>query len=328
MSKVLTSSGLISSIKRRAMIPSDQSTFTDDDFLDMLNEEIQYFAVPHLLRSHEEYLMVFEDFALDGTTNEYEIPYRAIGNKLRELSYVTNASGLTGSNTSEQVFELSRISVEDLPDYNNYFSSSYTENFYLKGNKVVLLGEFALTDAVLRMHFYLRPNHLVLEKNVGTISGIDTTNGIITVSNFPTTFSSLPLMDFVKHKSPNTILDYDLQPTAVNSSTKTITFAAADLPSDLEVGDYLCLAQETPVPQFPAELQGILAQRVAVAALEALGDQEGLVSAQRRLQDMEKASTDLIENRVEGAPEKINSRHSALKEAVISSSGFGRRGKF
>jgi hypothetical protein len=64
-----------------------------------------------------------------------------------------------------------------------------------------------------------------------------------------------------------------------------------------------------------------LAQRVAVACLEALGDEQGLMAAQRRLEMMEKSSNDLIDNRVEGAPEKITNRHGTLREAV-----GGRRG--
>ena len=326
MSGVLTSSELIRSIKRRAMIPSDQDTFTDEDFLEMLNEEIQYFGVPHLLRTHEEYLLVSQDFALDGR-NKYDIPYRALGNKLREVSYVTNVSGLTGQPSTEQVFELSRISVDDLPDYNNYSTSRYAQAFYVENNKIALLGELPITNAVLRMHFYLRPNTFVLEDRAGLIQSIDTVNGVITLQEFPDAFASSPDMDFVKHQSPNIILAFDATPTAVDANTRTVTFNPTDLPSDLQVGDYLNVAQETVVPQLPVELHAILAQRVAVAALEALGDTEGLTSAMRRLEMMEKSSNDIIDNRVEGAPEKITNRHGTLREAVINSLGYRRRGR-
>jgi len=325
MSSVLTSTELLRSIKRRAMIPSDQNTFTDEDFLEMLNEEIQYFGIPHLLRTHEEYLLVSLDFELDEDKQKYEIPYRALGNKLRELSYVTNVSGLTGQATTEQVYEMSRISVDDLPDYNNYATTRYTQAFYVENNKIVLLGEMPITNAVLRMHFYLRPNAFVLEDRVGLIQNIDRTTGVITLETFPNAFASSPDMDFVKHQSPNIILDFDKTPTTVDSNTRTVTFSPSDIPQNLIVGDYLNVAQETFVPQLPVELHAVLAQRVAVAALEALGDQEGLAAAQRRLEMMERATNDIIDNRVEGAPEKINNRHGTLREAVISSNVIGRR---
>lgn len=324
MSGVLTSEKLISSIIRRAMIPSDQNTFTDNDFLEMLNEEIQYFGVPHLLRTHEEYLLVSEDFELDGR-QKYEIPHRALGNKLRELSYVTNVSSVTNQPTTEQVYELSRISVDDLPDYNNYATSRYAQAFYVENNNIVLLGETPVTSGVLRMHYYLRPNSFVLSDRTGVIQSIDTDTGVVTLESFPTVFSSCPDMDFIKHQSPNIILKYDITPTACDSNTRTITFDPEDLPSALKVGDYINITQETLVPQLPVELHAILAQRVAVAALESLGDQEGLASAQKRLEMMENSSNTIIDNRVEGAPEKITNRHGTLRQAVIS--GSGRRGR-
>lgn len=322
MSKPLTSVDLIKSIKRRAMIPSDQNTFTDQDFLDMLNEEILYFGAPHLLRTHEEYLLVSEDFALDGS-REYQIPHRSLGNKLRELAYVTNVDNTTAS-FDEQVYELSRISVDDLPDYNNYSSSRYTNTFYLQGNKIILLGEFALTDAVLRMHYYLRPNCLVKENKVATINSIDTATGTIVLNSFPDGFAGSPEMDFVQFKAANQVLAFDKQPTSVDSNTKTVIFAPADLPSELIAGDYLTVAQETIVPQLPVELHAVLAQRVAIAALESLGDEQGKQSAERQLEKMEKATTDIIDNRVEGAPEKINNRHGALREATLNSRFRGK----
>lgn len=309
------------------MIPSDQNTFTDEDFLEMLNEEIQYFGVPHLLKTHEEYLLVSQDFTLTEGKRKYDIPYRALGNKLRELSYISGVSGLTGTDTGDQVFELSRISVDDLPDYNNYSTSRYAQAFYLENNQVVLLGELPVADTVLRMHFYLRPNTFVSEDRTGVIQSIDTANGVVTVESFPDAFTSSPDMDFVKHQSPNVILKFDAVPTAVDATTRSITFAPADLPDGLQVGDYLNVAQETIVPQLPVELHAILAQRVAVAALEALGDQEGLATAMRRLEMMEKSSNDIIDNRVEGAPEKITNRHGTLREATMNSQGYRRRGR-
>ena len=54
MSSVLKTSDLIRSIKRRAMIPSSQETFTDEDFLEMATEEVNLGLVPLIQRMHEE----------------------------------------------------------------------------------------------------------------------------------------------------------------------------------------------------------------------------------------------------------------------------------
>lgn len=319
MSNVLTSSLLINSIKRRAMIPSDQSTFTDADFLDMLNEEIQYFGVPHLLRTHEEYLLTFVDIPIEQNKREYTIPYRSIGNKLRDVAYIDSANNF---------FELSRISVEDLSDYNEDFLDDYTEAFYVQDNKIILVDEVPFGNGAIRMYFYLRPNTLVANNRAGVISSIDRTTGVITVSNFFSDFSNLPQIDFVAHRSPNKIYSFDITPIATNSTTKTLTFTTTDIPQDLIVGDYINIAGESIVPQLPTELHPILAQRTAVAALEAINDTEGVQVAQRRLEMMEQSVNTLIDNRVEGAPQKIVNRHSPLREVTLGSTGYRRRGRY
>jgi hypothetical protein len=301
------------------MIPGDQSTFTDQDFLDMLNEEIQYFAIPHLLQTHEEYLLSFEDRELVVGKNKYRIPERAVGNKLREVAYV---------DSSNNYYELSRISVEDLVEYTDNYVNNVSETFYVENNQIVLVDELPFSTGVLRMFYYMRPSKLVTDAEAATITSIDRTSGVISVSNFQDNFINLEEVDFVFHESPNRVIDINKTPTAANPVTNSVTFALTDIPDDLEVGDYINFANESIVPQLPTELHPVLAQRVAVAALEALGDQEGLSLAQNRLDKMERSTLDLIDNRVEGAQEKITNRHSPLKQTQLGSYGSGRRGKF
>ena len=59
--------------------------------------------------------------------------------------------------------------------------------------------------------------------------------------------------------------------------------------------------------------------------LEALGDTEGMRNAQQELERMEYNAMTLIDNRVEGAPQKITNRHSILKSS-LSNKLYRRRG--
>lgn len=321
MSTILTSSRLINSIKRRAMTPNDQNTFSDEDFLDMLNEEMQYFGVQHLLSTYEEYLVEYIDYDLKKDVQEYEIPSRAIGNKLRAVFFVD-----TGGN----FYELSRIALEDLPqfvDYNTGYSSYNNSLFYIQNNKIILIDEVPFSDkGKLRMYFYLKPSKLVKESDVATITNFDTSTGLVTVTGFQDDFNNLPTLDFVKAKSPNKVVNFNITPTSVNASAKTLTFDTDDLPSDLSNGDYVTIAGESPVPQLPEELHGILAQRVAVSSLESLGDFEAMKIAQQRLQMMEQSTLSIIDNRVESANEKVRPNTSALKESVFGNYRFNRKG--
>ena len=57
-----------------------------------------------------------------------------------------------------------------------------------------------------------------------------------------------------------------------------------------------------------------MAQRAGkgLACLEAIMDTEGAVIAQRKLEKMETSVNTIIDNRIEGAPQKIHNRFSPL----------------
>jgi len=308
MARVMKTTDLIKSIRRRAMLPKSNNTFSDQDIIDMINEEVLYFAVPHMLSAYEEFLVIYEDFDISSIGTEYVIPYRSVGNKLRDVALI-DASG--------NFYEMSRISVEDINEFQNATTSFLSQYvFYIQDNKIILPNNLTNIGTSIRLYYYLSPNQLVDEANIGTITNINTTTGEISLSNFPDDFSVLSEMDFVSSKSPNKIYSFDKTPTASSSAVKSITFNASDLPSNLEVGDFICKKQESPVLQLPPEFAAVITQRVAVQALEALGDEQGKQSAERRLKQMEDSILMLIQDRVEGAPQKIGNRNSILKNAV------------
>jgi hypothetical protein len=129
--------------------------------------------------------------------------------------------------------------------------------------------------------------------------------------------------DFVQNISPNKIIYYDVRINDVNQSLGIISFAAESIP-DIEAGQYVTAAEETFVPNIPTELHPILAQRVAVACLEAMGDEQNKQSAERKLANMEKDAGTFLDNRVEGAQVKIKSRHSPLVNTLNT---LGRRNR-
>ena len=320
MAKPMTSDDLIRSLKRRALIPTDQSTFAVEDFLEILNEEMDTGILPYLLEQHEEHLV--NSIELDADLDppfEYQVPYRAIGNKLRDVALIDSAGN---------PYELSRVTLEEISDYASHNTIQNTGVFYMENNKVVFMTVNASEGSKVRMYFYLRPSALVLTKDCGKISSIATgaSETVLTLETFPTTFSNNPLFDIVGTKSPNKLKEFDITASSVSSATKSITIPNNSIPSDIEVGDYICQAEESPYPQIPTELHAILAQRGAVYCLESLGDTEGLQNALRKLQSMEKGVTNLIENRVEGAPQKIKPRHTNLRDALIGRDSNRRRG--
>lgn len=85
------------------------------------------------------------------------------------------------------------------------------------------------------------------------------------------------------------------------------------LVAGIQVGDYVCLAGESIIPQLPPDLHNMLAEKTAARILASLGDQAGLAMANDKIKEMEYRQGTLLNDRVDGAPQKITSRHSLLR---------------
>lgn len=160
----LTSDDIISAVKRKIMVPISQQTFSEDDILAFANEELAITMVQAVLTAHEEYFVVSKDVSLVVDQTKYEIPDRAIGMKLRDVFYV---------DTNGSLFEMTRVSQDERAFF-QYTSTSPSSiyKYYLEGNDIVLVPEVrGLPSGSLRFVFYLRPNQLVKNERVATITG-------------------------------------------------------------------------------------------------------------------------------------------------------------
>ena len=330
MARPIIASKLIRSVRNRALIPTDTSVFTDEDILDILNEEVTQGLLATIMSLNEEHMVDHVDITVSEIADlrdGIKIPERAVGNKLRDVAYIREGN----------IYELSRISIEELSDFRNDFDR-YNYNldlFYVEGDRIKFVSDKVSADAV-RIYFYMMPNDIVDEVECAKIvliedNGDDTST--ITLSTYPDSLTavggSFPKMDFVSSQVPNKIISYDKSPVpnGVNSSSKKITFNNSDLPSSLSKDDYLCKQYTSPFLNMPTEMHSLLAQRAAIFILEALGDTEGLRNAMTRLQGMEKSIQTVLEDRVEGAPQKINPRHSTLNQTFWVGTRSRNRGK-
>lgn len=316
MSRVLTGNKLVESIRNRAMIPSDTSVYTDENLLDIANEELDVQLLDKLLSLHEEHLTVSVEIERN-SKGIYEIPYRAVGNKIRDIALISGGS----------IYEMTQISVGELSDF-TVDSEAYTngfDKFYVEHNKLKLIHPSRSYEKI-RIYYHIRPNFLTKTEKAASISSIviNEANDEITYNftSTPSSFNSSILYDFVGAKTPNKIKAYDISPKDVNTSLNFVTFTKSDIADvdDIVVGDYICVAEQSPVPNIPTEMHPVLAQLAAVHVLEAMGDTEGLANAEKRLNKMTASVMQLVDDRVELAPRKIRPRNGTLAE--------GRHGKF
>lgn len=315
MSSYLTTDTLIESVKRRAHIPESQVTFQDEDFLAFANEEMMIGLVPAIMKMHEEFYVFPVNVSLVASQSNYGIPDRAVGSKLRAAFF---------RDSSSNVQELARIDPSDLAFYQQNSSSFYPKAFYLENNDLILVPDVSPSPTgVLILKIFLRPNQLVAASRIATIESIDTSTGDIIVDSVPSVFTTAATYDFIEVNRGHKCKAIDTAVVTINSTLRTITFAPADLPSSLNVGDQIALAGETMIPQMPDDLHSILAQRVACRCLEAQKDLEGLQAANAKLQEMETNLGMLIDNRTEGQPKKVNNLRGVLRFGKFRR---GRRG--
>ena len=158
----LTTDGLIDFIKLSMAMPIDQSTYSYNDIVKLMNQELQNSAVPALISMHEEYFVYKVTVPLVTNISVYPIPNRASGMALRDVKYSDNRGNF---------FDMTRIAPEDKAFFqNNTGVNQVLSKYYLEGNNIVLTPQ-TMTNPTgyLNFFFNLRPNFLVRDDRACTI---------------------------------------------------------------------------------------------------------------------------------------------------------------
>jgi hypothetical protein len=298
---------LLTSIKVRAAVPLAQASFSDDDLLNFATEEIELKVVPSVLSVREEFYVTTATIPLEANKSNYKIPYRSIGGRVRFVY-------MRQSNTDATAYPLAQIPLENLPIYqDNTFAYQYS-GFYLQNDELVILPPIkGGVSGQLIIHYYMKPNKVVPMSRGAKIIAIDTTTGEIQVDEVPANIAANEEVDFIQAKSNHKTKGFDVLVTAVNVNAGLISVNPNDIPTGLEVGDFICSAGETVIPQVPSELQVMVAQAVACRVLEAIGDTQGLANANAKLQEMETKLLPIIDARVEAPGRKVVNTNSFIR---------------
>jgi hypothetical protein len=126
-------------------------------------------------------------------------------------------------------------------------------------------------------------------------------------------FTPGELVDFIQTDAGHQTLAIDVTIPSGGASGNTLTFPSYVISPSLVVGDYVCLAQECIIPQIPSDLHNGLAERTCARILAAIGDQTGLQATTGKIQEIDARQGTLLDQRVEGAPQKITGRHGLLR---------------
>lgn len=292
-----TSTGIITDLKNAGLIPTSQKTYENDDFIDFMDRELRLHIVPKIMSTRANYFLgdPYDQSVVSGTSN-YALPPRAIGMMLKNVFFL-DAAG------NEK--ELTLIEVDDLPDLNTQ-QTGEPEFFYFKDNEVVIRPPPAQSVGSIRMYYYVRRSQIIDILDCGKIT--QNVAGVLTLNNVPTTFTTSVQFDLVKGTPGFQTLKMDITPSAVSATT--ITFSTSDIPSTVAVGDYVCLAQESPIAQIPLEFHPWLTQRVLFRVLRGINDRQGAEDAKDDLKEIEESAMLLLATRADEQSKKIVSTHN------------------
>lgn len=280
---------LLEQIDLKGCLPTGR--FEDAELLALAYDVLLSEIAPEIIRIREDYYVAYDDTSITAGQDAYPIPGRAMGGVLRDVKLI-DSSG-------EDLEDLERTEIEKI----DRIESGDPDRFYMQGDDVILFPNPATTSGTLRQYFFMRPSKLVATTECGAITAINTSTRTVTLT-IPTGWSTSSSFDLVKGRAHYKILDWDLSASAVGGGSITFT---TTLPSALQVGDYVCLAEESCFPFMPPEGHPSLIQSTVAAALESIGHP----SAEReaaKAKMMKDNFTRLLSVRVQGAPKRLSPR--------------------
>jgi hypothetical protein len=280
----------------RASIPTSQSTFDTTKLLSLGDAEIRSYILPLLLRSREYYL-AYDDDRTVNSTGVYILSPRAVGSKL------INAALLDGTT----IQELTWITEDEL--YRLDQAPRGIPGIYIKRNAVILVPATEHGFSQIRLTMSIRPGNLVATTSAAQITAIDTGTNTLTFSSIPSTFLTTLTYDIIQSQPHFDHISID----QVSSSITSTTMVFSSLSSRIAVGDWVSVAQTSPVVQVPADLQPLLEQKVSASILRFQGDKDSAMAAEAEVKRMQDDTMALYVPRVDKAGKKISMRNHVLR---------------
>lgn len=277
-----TTADLLASINRLAFIPSGQSTFTDAEILTIADEETQTKIMPRLMAIREEFFVFNYTTAVTQSQRLYLIPPRSVGGMVREVRLI---------NSNGTYLDLERIEPEAVQGE----QTGNPSQFYLECESVALYPTPSATQNTLQMSFFIEQGKLVEIANSGVISSINTGTNTVTLASIPSSWVTGNLFDLISGTGNQAYKAIDNSGTVSGTS---IQFAS--LPSTLQVGDYVTIAETSVLVQLPRNMRAALAQATAARLLESQNQPGAEKMAETAMMSIE-ASIRMLSPRVHGA---------------------------
>lgn len=279
-----TTSDLVTNVKLVGHIPLSNSTFTATEIINLANRELQTALIKQILSVRQGYYLTYSDLDIV-SSGLYDVPEAAIAGALANVELVQDTTIIPVN------------VIEESEQYSTIAPTSTSYGFFMKANKVQILPTPNI--GTCRLWYFRRPNTLVATSACAQITNIVGT--VISVASLPSTMLVNTDIQFCQDQPTFNMLG-DAEIT--NISSLDITVSA--VPTDLSIGDWVALKNQTPVPQIPVEFRPLLEQRTVVKIYELQGYLDKMGAAKKELMEMQASIFGLITPRVQSQTKIIN----------------------
>lgn len=274
---------LIDNIKLISSVPSSQNLFSKEKFVKLANNQLFSKMVPYIMSFRSDYFMVEKEIELSSLEDgSFKIPSDAIGLKLKDI-YIKN----------NKVEPLPYLSISEI-------KHSYRKGYYIKGDEVVIhrYNDIPSTN-VLKVSYYRRPNYLVSSSSCGQVQSVIEGSNQVVLNLFPNYGVGTKLCCISSQAGFDTKYS-DTPLLAIDGFVITLEDV-----SKIEVGDWICLDNTSPIPQIPVEAMPLFEQMIVIKIMEAMNDRHGLENAKADYEDMEKQVRMTLFPRVDDSYKKV-----------------------
>ncbi len=286
-------------------MPLSANTLTEARIIEFLDEDMRSTLVPLVLAAKEEfYVQNYDQTPVTGTYT-YTIPKRAAFATWRDIVWVDPLGNEIAMTELAPEYVKITYPVGNLPPI-------YTFGFVLQNDHIVLWPPNSTipTQYMLRMKIKRQPNHLTPASNCAQVTSVNSGASQVTLNgNGDTTWTTSLTFDAIPNSPQFTSLGDDLTISTINQVTPTATVLTFNsYPTNIAVGDWICPARLSPIPQIPYDCFPLLIQRGVIRCLESLGDTQNLQVAERRYQDMAVDFARTVSPRIEGTRKALVNR--------------------
>lgn len=299
-------SDLLTRIRLDARLDDADPDYTDSILLMLADDALRTRFSEVVQNLRQGHWVAQTSFSVVAGTRDYRLPARALGDAVVDVQLL-DAQGVPERLAGPvQMDELEAWATE---------SGTPPRAFAVVDQVIRLLPTPTVSGThTLAVRYQLRRSQLVASSASARITAINTGTGELTCATVPGTYSTSARVDLVQAEPGFASLAVDLTPSAVvTGASGTITIGAANVPSDLAVGDYVTLRWQTPVVQLPEELHPALANAVAADVLSQIGDSEGAAQRSALAESQIESARKLLVPRVKTKPEVFVARWSPLR---------------